>query len=91
MSKVLYLWGICPTSENHEQLYIALQQTMGRWKDSLELFARIVLLQHHSPAEHRDAARTILCFRTWIELQNYLWVFEKADFRELHICALSDE
>jgi hypothetical protein len=80
MSKVLYLWGICPTSENHEQLYFALQQTMGRWKDNLELFARSVLLQHHSPAEHRDAARTILCFRIWIELQNYLWVFEKADF-----------
>jgi hypothetical protein len=80
MSNVPYLWGICPTSENNEQLYFALQQTMGGWKDSLELFARSVLLQHHSSAEHRDAARTILCFRTWIELQNYLWVIAKANF-----------
>jgi hypothetical protein len=45
LSKVPYLWGIRPASENHEQLYFAFQQTMGRWKASLESFDRCALLQ----------------------------------------------
>src|SRR5918997_5956419 len=32
------------------------------WRPSLELFARSVLLKHHSPIQHRNAAQSVLCF-----------------------------
>src|SRR5919112_4221869 len=37
------------------------------WRPSLELFARSVLLKHHSPLQHRNLARTALCFGSCIE------------------------
>jgi hypothetical protein len=60
LSKVPHLWGICPTSENHEQLYFASQQTMDRWKASLELFARCALLQAAPIARSLEPAHDLL-------------------------------
>jgi hypothetical protein len=61
LSKVPYHWGIRPTSENHKQLYFALQQTMGRWKASLELFARFALLQATTITRSLEPAHNRAC------------------------------
>src|ERR671914_1102171 len=37
------------------------------WRPSLELFARNVLLKHHSPLQHRNAAQSVWCFGSCIE------------------------
>ena len=39
---------------------------MDRWRASSKYFARSVLLQH-PPLQHRNAAQTVLCFRTCME------------------------
>jgi hypothetical protein len=35
----------------YEELYFGFQRIMVRWRANSELFARSVLLQHHSPLQ----------------------------------------
>jgi hypothetical protein len=51
----------------YEKRQFAFQQTTVRWMPSSVLFARRVLLKHHSPLQHRNAAQSVLCFRTCTE------------------------
>ena len=50
-----------------EALLCYFQRTIVRWRASSELFPRSAPPKHRSPVQHRNAAQTILCFRTCIK------------------------